>query len=164
MKRVSAIIFYRIRNNNYEFLLQHRARFMKHGGYRLSLVQGSVDSDETILEGAYREAGEETSIDKYCSYKKFARHAKQITKGVYNVFLVNINKLNCLNSWKPIPQKKFMKEVEMSILPYGHVWIDMKTLYKMSFENIPIGHLYLWSKTRHFFQTMWSHFIKKLKI
>jgi hypothetical protein len=153
-RRASGVIFHRMNEKSGypEILLQHRAKYLDHGANKLSLVEGGIDKGETAIKAAWREAGEETGIDKYCKYADFKKVAKRLTKGVYNVYLLDVDKLKCLKHWNPQPQKKFEHEMDMTIFPGGHIWVDVPILKKVVYKNVSLNGIYMWRLTQQFFK------------
>jgi hypothetical protein len=161
-KKSAGVLFVRInKDNKYEFLLQHRANYLKNGPGKLSLIHGTSNKNEVGIETAYREANEETSLGDYCSLKLFVKYAKQINYGNYSVYLLLINNISSLDDWKPVPQNKFMKEVNKKIFNNGHVWVNYKTLNDLVVTGNNLKGIYMWNLTREYIKTYW-HKIKSL--
>ena len=154
MKRASAIIFVRKHKNKYEFLFQHRPAYFSSGGNTLSLVQGGIDYPEASITAAYREACEEASFSKCMTFQEFQKHAIRLSKGIYNVYLLNLSKFDnkCLKKWKPAPYPAFSKEINMTKFKNGHVWISIDMLGRLLKGNTLRG-VKIWDKTIHYFTT-----------
>lgn len=159
-KRATAVIFLRTVKNERQFLLQHRAKYLHHGGNKLGLVQGSIDPGETSIEAAYRESGEEASLDKYIDFNTFKKHVKRITKNHYNCYVFDTTNVSQLKKWNPIPNKRFAHEMSLDIWATGHFWIDVKLFKSVLRHNANILGIGVWDRTRDFLMKNWKTIIK----
>jgi len=156
MKRYSAIIFIKEKETNKYLLFQHRNYFMKNGRNTLSFVQGAIEDKETSRRAAYREASEETSLDKFIEYSVFKKYAKKISSGTYNCYVFNITKIKELKQWTPFPQKKFSGEVNLRKWPTGHVWIKKNQLKEILKKHQLVNGVAIWDLTEKFLINHWK--------
>ncbi len=165
--RASAIIIYRNNNGSHELLFQHRSRYFRHGGNKLGFIQGTIDMNESAVIAAYREGIEEANLQNLCDFYTFKKYAVRITKGEYNVFLLNTSKIPVLKQrikkWFPHPLKKFRNEMSYSVYNGGHVYIPIHMVYKLINRNdLLVDGLDIWIRTKIFLKKYWNTILKLL--
>ncbi|AYV79557.1 MAG: hypothetical protein Faunusvirus22_8 [Faunusvirus sp.] len=160
-KRVAGVIFIKRAFGKKYILLQHRAYYMS-GGNKLALIQGSLDDGESAIQAAYRESCEETSIDKFIKFNEFQQVAKRISRGIYNCFIVDVDKLikynMAIRKWNPHPKHQYVGEMCMKKWKNAHVWVLRDKIKDMVTNDTTLENVKLWHLTREFLHKYWHKF------